>query len=131
MSAPFSNCRFRECDLPGQCRGEGRCHHPVSGDRDFPAASEEADDPLTCDFCGAPTDDPWHTSDATRKHLHQCDACHADSGQKLTDEQIVQIGHEYFRTGHDPKAVATFVKAVRACFRASASAAVRVKEVQS
>ncbi|MFM0022146.1 hypothetical protein [Paraburkholderia azotifigens] len=29
MSAPFSNCRFRECDLPGQCRDEGKCHHPA------------------------------------------------------------------------------------------------------
>jgi hypothetical protein len=27
-SSPFSNCKFRECDLPGQCRGEGACHHP-------------------------------------------------------------------------------------------------------
>ena len=29
MTAPFSNCRFRECDLPGQCRDEGKCHHPA------------------------------------------------------------------------------------------------------
>jgi hypothetical protein len=29
MSAPFPNCRFRECDLPGQCRSEGKCHHPA------------------------------------------------------------------------------------------------------
>lgn len=27
---PFDNCSFRMCDLPGQCRGEGRCHHPAS-----------------------------------------------------------------------------------------------------
>ncbi len=26
--APFNNCQFRECDLPGQCRSEGKCHHP-------------------------------------------------------------------------------------------------------
>ena len=25
---PFANCSFRICDLPGQCRGEGKCHHP-------------------------------------------------------------------------------------------------------
>jgi len=31
---PFSNCSFRLCDLPGQCRGEGKCHHPL------PAAPE-------------------------------------------------------------------------------------------
>jgi hypothetical protein len=27
--APFSNCRFKCCDLPGQCRDEGKCHHPA------------------------------------------------------------------------------------------------------
>ncbi|WP_459694350.1 hypothetical protein, partial [Achromobacter xylosoxidans] len=27
---PFDNCSFRMCDLPGQCRGEGKCHHPAS-----------------------------------------------------------------------------------------------------
>ncbi len=26
---PFQNCRYRICDLPGQCRGEGKCHHPA------------------------------------------------------------------------------------------------------
>lgn len=26
---PFGNCSFRMCDLPGQCRGEGKCHHPA------------------------------------------------------------------------------------------------------
>lgn len=35
---PFDNCSFRMCDLPGQCRGEGKCHHPasapVAGDAD-------------------------------------------------------------------------------------------------
>lgn len=36
---PFANCKFRECDLPGQCRGESRCHHPVTSDREAPAAS--------------------------------------------------------------------------------------------
>lgn len=25
---PFDNCRFKFCDLPGQCKGEGKCHHP-------------------------------------------------------------------------------------------------------
>ncbi|MGE8659085.1 MAG: hypothetical protein ACN6O8_20265 [Achromobacter sp.] len=27
---PFDNCSFRMCDLPGQCRGKGKCHHPAS-----------------------------------------------------------------------------------------------------
>ena len=26
---PYSNCQFQICDLPGQCRGEGKCHHPA------------------------------------------------------------------------------------------------------
>jgi hypothetical protein len=38
---PFSNCRFRECDLPGQCRSEGKCHHPVTT---APARSEQESD---------------------------------------------------------------------------------------
>jgi len=27
---PFSNCKFELCDLPGQCRSEGKCHHPAA-----------------------------------------------------------------------------------------------------
>jgi len=42
-----------------------------------PDAAAPSDEPLPCDFCDAKTMDPWHTSDATRRHLHQCDACHA------------------------------------------------------
>lgn len=30
---PFSNCQFRICDLPGQCRSAGRCHHPARVER--------------------------------------------------------------------------------------------------
>jgi hypothetical protein len=33
---PFENCQFRECDLPGQCREEGACHHPTAGPRAIP-----------------------------------------------------------------------------------------------
>ncbi|MFM9932088.1 hypothetical protein, partial [Achromobacter xylosoxidans] len=36
---PFDNCSFRMCDLPGQCRGEGKCHHPENA---APQASAEA-----------------------------------------------------------------------------------------
>jgi hypothetical protein len=35
-NAPFANCQFRECDLPGQCRSEGKCHHPT----ERPAAAD-------------------------------------------------------------------------------------------
>jgi hypothetical protein len=27
---PYGNCQFRMCDLPGQCRSEGKCHHPAA-----------------------------------------------------------------------------------------------------
>jgi hypothetical protein len=30
-SAPFPNCKFKHCDLPGLCRSEGKCHHPIGG----------------------------------------------------------------------------------------------------
>ena len=51
FTPPFGNCSFRMCDLPGQCRGEGKCHHPSDAApqaseavRDAgPAASEDAD----------------------------------------------------------------------------------------
>jgi len=26
---PYSNCKYKFCDLPGQCRSEGKCHHPA------------------------------------------------------------------------------------------------------
>jgi len=26
---PFPDCKYSACDLPGQCRAEGKCHHPV------------------------------------------------------------------------------------------------------
>ncbi|WP_250501933.1 hypothetical protein [Caballeronia sp. AZ7_KS35] len=43
--APFNNCQFRECDLPGQCRSEGKCHHPRAA-----GASEGQAEPIyqTC-----------------------------------------------------------------------------------
>jgi len=28
-TTPYPNCQFRVCDLPGQCLGEGACHHPA------------------------------------------------------------------------------------------------------
>lgn len=100
-SVPFPNCKFRECDLPGQCRGEGRCHHPVSGDRDAPAASgqkltDEQREALKHLIARGSTF-PDHNgpngsvSRVDYRHLHAAasvlsDLLHAsnDSGQKLT-----------------------------------------------
>lgn len=27
-TTPFDYCSYAECDLPGQCLSEGKCHHP-------------------------------------------------------------------------------------------------------
>ncbi|MBN3776188.1 hypothetical protein G3O06_01240 [Burkholderia sp. Ac-20345] len=37
-TGPFANCSFRHCDLPGQCKSEGACHHPAR------AAGAQSDD---------------------------------------------------------------------------------------
>lgn len=31
---PYGNCSFSLCDLPGQCRSEGKCHHPATDGHD-------------------------------------------------------------------------------------------------
>ena len=47
------------------------------------AAPAQADEypPLVCDYCGALTPDPWHSSGMLHgkmsKHIHSCDACAA------------------------------------------------------
>ncbi|WP_419204224.1 hypothetical protein [Bordetella trematum] len=65
---PYSNCSFRLCDLPGQCRGEGKCHHPA------PAAAEHS--PVgdeRCKRCGGPG---WYTSHTTGyPESIPCSAC--------------------------------------------------------
>ena len=54
---------------------------------------------LVCDYCGALTPDPWHSSGMLHgkmsKHIHSCDACAARGAAQpqagavpLTDEQI-------------------------------------------
>lgn len=61
---PFSNCKFRSCDLPGQCRDEGKCHHPTSppaAPRAEPVGFKDAgygDD----DECWGPTFDDYVNS---------------------------------------------------------------------
>ena len=46
-------------------------------------ASSQADEypALVCDYCGALTPDPWHSSGMLHgkmsKHIHSCDACAA------------------------------------------------------
>ena len=37
---PFSNCKFDLCDLPGQCRSEGKCHHPDGAPKNYKKHAE-------------------------------------------------------------------------------------------
>ena len=54
---------------------------------------------LVCDYCGALTPDPWHSSGMLHgkmsKHIHSCDACAArgaqDTREPLTPEQIQDL----------------------------------------
>ena len=64
------------------------------------ASSQAGEYPaLVCDYCGALTPDPWHSSGMLHgkmsKHIHSCDACAARGATQpqagavpLTDEQI-------------------------------------------
>ena len=55
---PFANCRFRICDLPGQCKGEGKCHHPAvpSAAQPQPLTDEQAMDLLPTNTSMSRTD---------------------------------------------------------------------------
>lgn len=54
---------------------------------------------LVCDYCGALTPDPWHSSGMLHgkmsKHIHSCDACAArgaqDTREQLTPERVKEI----------------------------------------
>ncbi len=41
---PFDNCRYQMCDLPGQCRSEGKCHHPRMAEATRPAPAPSGDE---------------------------------------------------------------------------------------
>ena len=47
---PFGNCRFAACDLPGQCKAEGRCHHPKAEPPSEPQGAQISDE-KRCPFC--------------------------------------------------------------------------------
>ncbi|WP_338509100.1 hypothetical protein [Burkholderia gladioli] len=55
---PFENCQFRNCDLPGQCKAEGKCHHPraaVSPATAEPCAHDYVRTDRVCTECGEKT----------------------------------------------------------------------------
>lgn len=88
---PFENCQFRNCDLPGQCKAEGKCHHPRA------AVSPATAEPREC--CNA--DCGWKGDVAetvTMKHgfpAALCPRCHevTECGEKTAtaDERAAFI----------------------------------------
>jgi len=52
--APFPNCKYQICDLPGQCIGEGACHHPKeTAAQQTPCYSEGTNEPAIAHKAGA------------------------------------------------------------------------------
>jgi phage FluMu protein gp41 len=43
-SAPYPNCQFEICDLPGQCVSEGKCHHPHTKRQAGALSNEQLDE---------------------------------------------------------------------------------------
>jgi hypothetical protein len=66
------------------------------------------DEPLTCDFCGTETDDPWHSSGwhngVESKHLHKCDKCYGGLTPPAGEE--VEVVAEIVNKYGDPEAFA-------------------------
>ena len=50
-------------------------------------AEETKSEALVCDYCGALTPDPWHSSENGNKHYHRCDKCHEAVIDKATWRQ--------------------------------------------
>lgn len=99
-TAPFNNCQFQHCDLPGQCRAEGKCHHPVPGawrGRGTAPAIPVAD-PLSKLFLEGGMYKTWlsETGEIMREHIPgtemyvQKDAQRTDA-EGLSDEQIFAL----------------------------------------
>jgi len=68
---------------------------------------------LVCDYCGALTPDPWHSSGMLHgkmsKHIHSCDAC-AARGQAPTDAKALAEADR--RAGEAERLLATCKEAV-------------------
>lgn len=76
--------------------------------------------PLVCDYCGALTPDPWHSSGMLHgkmsKHIHSCDACAARGAAQALDAKggrwltvvyrDIAAGQEARELGEHPKACA-------------------------
>lgn len=54
-------------------------------------ATPPADAALTCDKCGALTNNPWHGSEGDNRHVHYCDACYAALRAHPTDDSLPEL----------------------------------------
>ena len=91
------------------------------------ASSQAGEYPaLVCDYCGALTPDPWHSSGMLHgkmsKHIHSCDACAArgaaqaqDTREPLTPERVKEIvrGAGYDQCGIPDTERAAFINGLR------------------
>ena len=54
--------------------------------------------PLVCDYCGALTPDPWHSSGMLHgkmsKHIHSCDSCAAQQGESIEQEAMQMLWND-------------------------------------
>ena len=57
-------------------------------------APEPEYDPLTCDYCGAETGNPWHGSGLLNgvesRHIHACDSCKHLLPEASVDAQVAR-----------------------------------------
>ena len=91
------------------------------------ASSQAGEYPaLVCDYCGALTPDPWHSSGMLHgkmsKHIHSCDACAArgaaqaqDTREPLTPERVKEIvrGAGYDQCGIPDTERSAFINGLR------------------
>lgn len=49
-------------------------------------ANEPTGQPFACDTCDSQTDDPWHYSTLTNRHMHACDVCWPEVQQIMLAE---------------------------------------------
>ena len=73
-----------------------------------PAASAQACEypPLVCDYCGALTPDPWHSSGMLHgkmsKHIHSCDSCAVEDEVQKQDEALIRQMLEALECSGEP-----------------------------
>lgn len=108
---PFDNCSFRMCDLPGQCRGEGKCHHPaiapVAGEaKNYPGdnVAERLDKMADGQPPGSQAQsDLYAAATIWRKHIAHRAAPQASAVAGEAQERIEQMAVNRYRPVPDGK----------------------------